>query len=226
MAWPLILAVNLAGHVGCCFASASTAAPFTASAGTTRRGLAGYVGAPRLGSVRALSCWARRAPAQSYTQSRGVPARAAPHPDRPWAAAGACILRAFGSTRLFSAAGARSETSTSAAPEGGGGSGTVEEVDLAGLKKETARQILRAFKKAGKAEERLRKLLERDAAGPASSDANAAKKSQETSQADGDGAVEELVALETERDALQERLRKLNDLEARLQVCVYVCVCV
>ena len=96
----------------------------------------------------------------------------------------------------------------------------MEEVDLAGLKKETARQILRAFKKAGKAEERLRKLLERDAAGPASSDANAAKQSQETSQADGDGAVEELVALETERDALQERLRKLNDLEARLQVCV------
>ena len=102
----------------------------------------------------------------------------------------------------------------------------MEEVDLAGLKKETARQILRAFKKAGKAEERLRKLLERDAAGPASSDANAAKKSQESSQADGDGAVEELVALETERDALQERLRKLNDLEARLQVCVCMCVCV
>ena len=98
----------------------------------------------------------------------------------------------------------------------------MEEVDLAGLKKETARQILRAFKKAGKAEERLRKLLERDAAGPASSDANAAKNSQETSQADGDGAVEELVALETERDALQERLLTLNDLEALLQVCVCV----
>ena len=105
----------------------------------------------------------------------------------------------------------------------------MEEVDLAGLKKETARQILRAFKKAGKAEERLRKLLERDAAGPASSDAaSAATKTPKTSEADGDGAVEELVALETERDELQERLRKLNDLEARLQVfvCVFVCVCV
>ena len=37
---------------------------------------------------------------------------------------------------------------------------------MAGLKKETGRQILRAFKKVGKAEEKLRKALEKES-GPA-----------------------------------------------------------
>ena len=39
-------------------------------------------------------------------------------------------------------------------------------VNFTGLKKETARVIIRAFKKAGKAEERLRKALEKES-GPA-----------------------------------------------------------
>ena len=85
------------------------------------------------------------------------------------ATAGMCIRRAF----CRGGGGCRGGNGLSAIPAGSEArSQEVLEpldptaVNFTGLKKETARVIIRAFKKAGKAEERLRKALEKES-GPA-----------------------------------------------------------
>lgn len=69
----------------------------------------------------------------------------------------------------------------------------VDSVDFGGLKKETSRQILRAFKKVGKAEERLRKALEKEC-----------------------GPADDLESMERETANAKARLKQLNMLEEKL----------
>ena len=66
-------------------------------------------------------------------------------------------------------------------------------VDFGGLKKETSRQILRAFKKVGKAEERLRKALAKES-----------------------GAADDLESMAKEVGDAKARLKSLNLLEEQL----------
>jgi hypothetical protein len=66
-------------------------------------------------------------------------------------------------------------------------------VDFGGLKKETSRQILRAFKKVGKTEERLRKALAKES-----------------------GPADDLESMEKEVGDAKARLKSLNLLEEQL----------
>eukprot|EP00802_Teleaulax_amphioxeia_P015601 Tamp_15692.p1 GENE.Tamp_15692~~Tamp_15692.p1 ORF type:complete len:372 (+),score=70.21 Tamp_15692:165-1280(+) len=181
VAWPLILMVNLAG-----WASAAPEAgsqPLAAS----RRGALAFLHAPRrLASLPGCGVMQARAPA--------ITAAAPPlHlPPRTAAASGAaglagvCIRRAFCRTRLSSSA-----VDTNADPPAA--SLDAKEVNFAGLKKETGRNILRAFKKAGKAEERLRKALEKES-----------------------GPADDLEAMEQEVQDTKARVADLNRLEEQL----------
>jgi hypothetical protein len=97
------------------------------------------------------------------------------------APAGFCLRRNFwSSTRLHSSA-PKSQDPPSTTEDGPKDAAAV---DLKGLKQELSRQIMRAVKKAGKSEQRLRKAVE---------------------SAGGEG--DELELLEQERDALRSRLQ-------------------
>ena len=105
---------------------------------------------------------------------------------------GLCVVRNMGRTRLYSST---SSAEVGGAPEGADtqDAASTATVDFSGLKKETSRQVLRAFKKVGKTEERLRKALTKTS-----------------------GPADDLDSMEQEIEEAKARLKALNKLEEQL----------